>query len=635
MLPTEGSRQNRPKLAGLHSPPAWRLSRLIAEGLTFLAILRPSQRPSSSQHRAYKMRLLNTSTRHIKEFQSDDIPPYAILSHTWGSEEVSFQEMAGLSSGHLWKAGFDKIAKTCEVDVGEKYEWVWIDTCCIDKSSSAELTEAINSMYNWYARAQVCYVYLEDFGADSSLDELPGCRWFTRGWTLQELIAPRHMQFFDKEWAYRGAKAGLVERLSSITGISEGILLHSQALSTVSVAQKMSWASGRNTTRIEDTAYCMMGIFGVHLSLRYGEEHRAFRRLQEAIISSVLDLSVFAWRRQAPATAPTDDRPRREYCGVLATEPRDYAESGSFSKRKPFARHELLSMNGAIMAKIQLFVETTQKAGYRYLLPLDCCYDSRPEVTLCVRLRKCGYNEFVREDPYGVVEFLRPLLSPIILANRYLLPDTTTQEWGSADPSNTPESAMNMDLVGQNRSRAIQLELPVGMWLHTIDVWPGYRFDGEDRAFYLTGPNFAHDASIQRLRGGVLSSFGEHIKVNFECVFCTLGWSSTDEDNPPQCTLLDYSKVASVLTELRTEVCGWDFHRNYVLERLVFHGMPRTSSVVVQGKWSRVRVSFKVELVTDGNVCRGKFWRVVFSFESCGDESDGQESSEEWVFDTA
>ena len=96
-----------------------------------------------------------------------------------------------------------------------------------------------------------------------------------------------------------------------------------------------------------------------------------------------------------------------------------------------------------------------------------------------------------------------------------------------------------------------------------------------------------------RLRGGVRSSFGERIKVNFECVFCTLGWSSTDENNPPQCTLLDYSKVASVLTEFRTEVCWWDFHRNYVLERLVFHGMPRTSSVVVQGKWSRVRVSLK------------------------------------------
>ena len=94
------------------------------------------------------MRLLKTSTRHIKEFQSDDIPPYAILLHTWWDDEVSFQEMAGLSGDHLWKAGFDKIAKTCEVGVGEKHELVWIDTCCIDKSSSAELTEAINSMYN-------------------------------------------------------------------------------------------------------------------------------------------------------------------------------------------------------------------------------------------------------------------------------------------------------------------------------------------------------------------------------------------------------------------------------------------------------------------------------------------------------
>ena len=309
---------------------------------------------------------------------------------------------------------------------------------------------------------------------------------------------------------YRGTKASLVGRISNITGISEKILLHKQTLSTVSVAQKMSWASGRNTTRIEDAAYCMMGIFGVHLSLRYGEEHRAFRRLQEVIISSV-----------------------PEYCGVLATEPRDYAQSGSFSKKKLFARHELLSLNGAIMAKIQLFVETTQKAGYRYLLPLDCCYDSRPEVTLCVRLRKCGYNEFVREDPYGIVGFVRPLLSPIIPANRYLLPDTTTQEWGGMESNNISEPAMNMDLISQNRSHAIQLELPVGMWLHMLDIWPGYRFDGEDQAFNLTGPNFEHDASMLRLRGSILSRFGEPIEVDFECVFCTLGCSSTDENNPP------------------------------------------------------------------------------------------------------
>jgi len=332
---------------------------------------------------------------------------------------------------------------------------------------------------------------------------------------------------------YRGTKASLAGRISNITGISEKILLHKQTLSTVSVAQKMSWASGRNTTRIEDAAYCMMGIFGVHLSLRYGEEHRAFRHLQEVIISSVPDLSVFAWRRQAPSAAQTDDQPRRKYCGVLATEPRDYAQSGSFSKKKPFARHELLSLNGAIMAKIQLFVETTQKAGYRYLLPLDCCYDSRPEVTICVRLRKCGYNEFVREDPYGIVGFVWPLLSPIIPANRYLLPDTTTQEWGGMESNNISEPAMNMDLISQNRSHAIQLELPVGMWLHMLDIWPGYRFDGEDQAFNLTGPNFEHDASMLRLRGGILSRFGEPIEVDFECVFCTLGCSSTDENNPP------------------------------------------------------------------------------------------------------
>ena len=497
------------------------------------------------------------------------------------------------------------------------------------------MTEAINSMYNWYGRAKVCYVYLEDLRGADSLDSLSGCRWFTRGWTLQELIAPKSMLFFDEEWKCRGTKEDLVGRISSITTISESILLHRQRLSAVSVAQKMSWASGRNTTRMEDKAYCLLGIFGVNLSLRYGEERGAFRRLQEAIISSVPDLSVFAWRKQRQVSSGPKTRQRREYCGVLATDPRDFAAADPLLKKKPFARHELLSLNGAIMAKIQLCIETSQKAGYRYLLPLDCSYASKPDVTLCVRLRKCGYSEFVREDPYSIVEFSRPLLSPIITRNRYLLPDTSTQEWGDTEGASPEEvAAADLDVIGQSRSHAIQLELPLGMWLHMIDIDPGYRFDGEDRVFYLTGHNTEHDSSLVRLRGGILSPFGEPIKINFECMFFASGWSSTDPDNPPQCTLLDSTKFSPVLLKLRDEACGWDFHRNYVLERLNFHGLPKASSVVVQGKECPVRVSFQLDLVSDGDICQGPFWRATFSWESCEEMDSEQESHEDWVLET-
>ncbi|KXX81983.1 Vegetative incompatibility protein HET-E-1 [Madurella mycetomatis] len=590
------------------------------------------------------MKLLNTSTLHIQEFFGSDIPPYAILSHTWGDEEISFQEMVDAARHPRAKKGFFKIIKACEIEIGKRSDWIWIDTCCIDKSSSAELVEAINSMYNWYERAQVCYVYLEDLEWDDSLDpldeslqlwgKLSRCRWFTRGWTLQELIAPKCAHFFDRKWKCIGTKGDLAEKLSTITGISKKILLGKQRLDTVSVAQKMAWASGRTTTRIEDTAYCLLGIFGVHLSLQYGEDHRAFRRLQEAIISTIPDLSVFAWRQPAPTLeVQTDSPPPRKYSGVLATTPRDFSRSGSFIKKKPSARYELLPLNGAIMARIQLLIEMNpQSGGYRYLLPLDCFCEFRPEARLCVRLRKCGYNEFVRDDPCGIVEVTTPLLGPVLPSNRYLIPDITTQEWmHDAEVDNPTAWTAIPDPIARNRSHAIQIQLPDDMWLHMVDIWPGYRFDGEDRIFYLTGGDTEHDAAVVRLRRGAVSRFGQPIEVNFECVFCALGWSSRDEKRPPQYTLLDYSKFASVLTKFRDEVRGWDFHRSLVLKRLKFHSMPRASSTVVQSRGSLVRVSFELKRVTDNEICHDGFRRAIFSCEPF-DGGYIQNCGEEWSF---
>ncbi|KAK0613591.1 heterokaryon incompatibility protein-domain-containing protein [Immersiella caudata] len=264
------------------------------------------------------MRLLNTRTYQIDEILVDSVPSYAILSHTWSGEEVSFQDMRdpARDDHHSGKRGLEKVKKACEVAASCGHEWIWIDTCCIDKSNSAELIEAINSMYNWYKRAKICLVYLEDLDEDGPLG---GCRWFTRGWTLQELIAPKQMLFFDKNWREKGTKEGLIMDIVKRTGISERILMHEDHLSAVSVAQKMSWASGRSTSRVEDTAYSLLGIFGVHLSLIYGEERRVFRRLQEAILSSIPDLSIPAWRRQQTQAPNADNTSRRVYSGVFAT----------------------------------------------------------------------------------------------------------------------------------------------------------------------------------------------------------------------------------------------------------------------------------------------------------------------------
>lgn len=218
-------------------------------------------------------------------------------------------------------SSFSKITQTCararDVDA---LDFAWIDTCCIDKRNKAELDEAINSMWAWYRGAKVCYVFLADLKPGTEADlvaDLPACRWFTRGWTLQELIAPRVLLFFDQDWTYRGSRSELAELLSTVTKIPTEVLRGQAELGQFSVARRMSWASRRETTKVEDLAYCLLGIFDVNMTLNYGEGIKAFIRLQTTIAQSTADLSIFTW---------TDDRdPCPAFAGMLAESPRQFA----------------------------------------------------------------------------------------------------------------------------------------------------------------------------------------------------------------------------------------------------------------------------------------------------------------------
>jgi len=187
------------------------------------------------------MWLINTSTLSLELFYGDEIPAYAILSHTWGDgemSEMSFQEFQQLSETKndriMSKAGYRKITAACDMALKNGYCYAWVDTCCIDKTSSAELTEAINSMFGWYRQSQVCYVYLSDFVLDTA--DIPSqqnqfeasfrqCRWFTRGWCLQELLAPQQLRFFNRGWQEIGEKSSLSRLISNITKIPEAVLL--------------------------------------------------------------------------------------------------------------------------------------------------------------------------------------------------------------------------------------------------------------------------------------------------------------------------------------------------------------------------------------------------------------------------
>ncbi|KAI0023946.1 HET-domain-containing protein [Xylariomycetidae sp. FL0641] len=213
------------------------------------------------------MRLLNSKTYEVHEFPGDDASrQYAIF-------------------------GYTKIKHCCDQARRDGLGWAWVDTCCIDKTSTAELSEAINSMFQWYRDATICYVYLSDIDNRS---DIPNSRWCTRGWTLQELIAPRDMRFYSSSWEYLCSRSELLEELHSATKIEHSVL-STGVFSDICVARKMAWAANRQTTRIEDQAYSLLGIFDVNMPLLYGEGTKSFIRLQEEIIKVSDDHTLFAW----------------------------------------------------------------------------------------------------------------------------------------------------------------------------------------------------------------------------------------------------------------------------------------------------------------------------------------------------
>jgi hypothetical protein len=227
----------------------------------------------------------------LQTFDSDALPAYAILSHTWhvdNSQEVSFQDFEAVEGKS--KAGYAKI-RFCEKQAAaDGLRYFWIDTCCINKSSEPELSEAINSMFRWYEQATRCYVYLSDVSIQSGNVEgssrsdwepaFRKSRWFTRGWTLQELIAPRVVEFYTSNGEKLGDKSSLETSILKVTGIARGALRGGR-LTDFGIEEKMSWAANRSTKRVEDSIYSLLGLFGIFMPLVYGEgRENALRRLR-------------------------------------------------------------------------------------------------------------------------------------------------------------------------------------------------------------------------------------------------------------------------------------------------------------------------------------------------------------------
>lgn len=318
--------------------------------------------------RLLKTKLMSeTGALEIEEFDDIGIPKYAILSHRWGNDEPTLRDV---ERGTTTKEGFKKVQQSCDMAKRDGIDYIWIDTCCIDKTSSAELSEAINSMYLWYFRAHRCYAYLADVPSKPFGESV----WFTRGWTLQELLAPADLVFLDANWKVLGTKEGLQKEISSCTGIPVGILSGDEDLETCSIAQRMSWAAKRSTKRVEDLAYCLLGIFEINMPLLYGEGERAFTRLQEEIMRVSDDHSLFAW--ESP-----DSRG-----GLLATSPVAFKGSGNVVQLNHIndSYNSLTLSSRGVYLDFQLIGRGPQKLGFA-LLHCKERDGSNNQIAICVK----------------------------------------------------------------------------------------------------------------------------------------------------------------------------------------------------------------------------------------------------------
>lgn len=362
-----------------------------------------------------------------------ELRKYAILSHTWGDDEVTFQDMQGELP--VYKKGFSKVERSCKQAKSDGLDYIWIDTCCIDKSSSAELSETINSMYQWYKKAMVCYAYLSDVPPSEAQDprddssSFRKSRWFTRGWTLQELIAPRLVIFFSESWTSLGTKWQLLTLLSDITSIDSAWLRGGEdALSIASIAQKMSWAANRTTTRLEDRAYSLLGIFDVNMPLLYGEGQKAFTRLQEEILKQTDDESLFA--HQIPPWSSLTGF----FGSLLAQSPDCFSQSrGVFSYTREPRLHLSLEPSLNVPPRV------TKKGLRVYSFGCPCAYGNEVRMSGWLMILDCRLKSDILARPAVFLVWLREELDHFIRFNtaallivRRIRGKATIENWENA-----------------------------------------------------------------------------------------------------------------------------------------------------------------------------------------------------------
>ncbi|KAK2770905.1 HET domain-containing protein [Colletotrichum kahawae] len=448
------------------------------------------------------MWLINTDTLTLEEVTDPFSYSYAILSHTWDSDEITFQNIwSSERRGVERKIGYSKLAKTCEIARQRGLQYAWVDSCCIDKSSSAELSEAINSMFAWYQHSKVCFAFLSDLspldtnGTISttsfpySEEAFRRCRWFTRGWTLQELIAPNIIEFYNSEWTQVSRKADCLDILSKITGISYLVLQDSSNLRHTPVAVKMSWAASRKTKRIEDRAYSLLGVFNINMPMIYGEGHKAFRRLQEEIARETNDLSLFAWRVPHPTESES-----QMFRGLFARSPSEFSSCATITKS--VIRHDTQQEFSLTNKGVRIQTKLYKHAENAHVMSLGLRLASGTPV--CVSLTRTT-DGFVRNEPWSL-EYGQAVKGPDTVRDMFTIhirKDVTPQE--------------DSDIRRQmHRSFRIAFELPASLKLEHVVPDPDYLWDSVHSTLLSNDPSKSSAAKLNITISGTDGNFSEN-----------------------------------------------------------------------------------------------------------------------------
>ncbi|KAH7067907.1 hypothetical protein FB567DRAFT_508899 [Paraphoma chrysanthemicola] len=480
--------------------------------------------------------------------------------------------------------------------------------------------ESINSMYLWYQRSTICYAVLSDLPADADLeDSLSKCRWFTRGWTLQELIAPSRMTFFDAAWKGRGSKQSLADIISAMTRIDTPLLCGKTTLSTYSVAQRMSWAAPRQTTRVEDTAYYLFGIFALNLPLLYGEGRKAFRRLQAEILRTIPDLSILAWRL---CPINEDDQPMTDtkyrhifnpdsqdlvLSGVLATSPAEFYSCLDLVTPADDTIPDVSISSFGIKLRTRLLlcpILGTDEEGY--VLPLNCMSGSRH---LGIHLRQIGRQKYLRGDPRTLLQYFDVTkLSIVQPEERHLLLEL---------PSRSGYQDFRLGharrILPTVRSRVLYICPPEHITLR--EPWPLGTFDHQDGLFSMPMPT-RYDFSCVKISANIPAPLGEHEKspLTFKAWICAFGWSS---ESTTQFSIIEFGpSTDEIFEDFFVRVAGSDYNINHMKTLLDSCSIPRRSTAVcpIENSDFVAVVTIHLECIKDLDLCQDFAWIMTIRY---------------------